>query len=277
MKIIDPHCHMVVRTVNDYERMARMHTVACCEPAFWAGYDRTSALAFHDYFTHISEHEPRRAADYGISHYCWICMNPKEADNLSLAREVIAFIPEFLDKPTVLGLGEIGLNLNTPNEMTVFEEQVEMAVTYDQLIWIHTPPLEDKLKGTRMMVEYLRGHPKVDPNRVTIDHCEEHTLKMVLDAGFWAAMTINPTTQNSPQRMVDALEMFGVERLMVDASGDWGPSDPVHLHDAIVEMRRRGHAETRIETVFYDNPCFFLSQNSKFKFQASKSLQEAWG
>ena len=54
MNVIEPHIHMIARTTQDYERMARMHTVACCEPAFWAGYDRTSPQAFHDYF--IEEH-----------------------------------------------------------------------------------------------------------------------------------------------------------------------------------------------------------------------------
>lgn len=166
MKVIEPHIHMIARTTQDYERMARMHTVACCEPAFWAGYDRTSPEAFHDYFTHISEFEPTRAAQYGIEHYCWICINPKEADNLDLARKVISFIPEFLEKPTVLGIGEIGLNKNTRNEMTVFEEQVELAIRHGQLIWIHTPHLADKYKGTRRMVEYLNGHGKVDPEKV---------------------------------------------------------------------------------------------------------------
>ena len=104
MKVIEPHIHMIARTTQDYERMVRMHTVACCEPAFWAGYDRTSSQAFFDYFTHISEFEPTRAAQYQIEHYCWICINPKEADDLVLSREVISFIPEFLHKPTVLGI-----------------------------------------------------------------------------------------------------------------------------------------------------------------------------
>ena len=198
MKVIEPHIHMIARTTQDYERMARMHTVACCEPAFWAGYDRTSARAFHDYFTHITKFEPTRAAQYQIQHYAWICINPKEADDLALAREVIAFIPEFLDKPTVLGIGEIGLNRNTKNEMTVFQEQVELALARNELIWIHTPHLKDKLRGTRMMIDYLKGRGGVDPERVCFDHAEEHTLGMIRDAGFWAAMTIYPITKNSP-------------------------------------------------------------------------------
>ena len=196
MKVIEPHIHMIARTTQDYERMLRMHTVACCEPAFWAGYDRTSPQAFHDYFTHISEFEPTRAAQYQIQHYAWICINPKEAEDVAFSREVIACIPEFLTKPTVLGVGEIGLNLNTHNEMIIFEEQVELALTHDQLIWIHTPHLKDKLKGTTMMVEYLNGHGGIDPERVAFDHCEEHTLRAIRDGGYWAAMTIYPTTNS---------------------------------------------------------------------------------
>ncbi|MDY6845466.1 MAG: TatD family hydrolase [Thermodesulfobacteriota bacterium] len=276
MKVIEPHIHMIARTTQDYERMARMHTVACCEPAFWAGYDRTSAQAFHDYFTHISEFEPTRASQYHIQHYCWICINPKEAENISLSREVISYIPQFLGKPTVLGIGEIGLNMNTRNEMIIFEEQVELALAHNQLIWIHTPHLKDKLKGTTMMVDYLNGHGKVNPHRVAFDHCEEHTLKMVLDAGFWAAMTIYPITKNSPGRVVDAVEIYGLERILVDASGDWGPSDPGTLHDAIFEMKKRGHTDAHIEIVFYNNPCYFLGQSSKFKPKPTIPRQKAW-
>jgi predicted metal-dependent TIM-barrel fold hydrolase len=276
MKVIEPHIHMIARTTQDYERMARMHTVACCEPAFWAGYDRTSPQAFYDYFTHISEFEPTRAAQYLIEHYCWICINPKEADDLGLAREVISFIPEFLDKPTVLGIGEIGLNLNTPNELTIFEEQVDLALKYNQLIWIHTPHLKDKLKGTKMMLDCLKGHGKIDHEKVCFDHCEEHTLGMIRDAGFWTSMTIYPITKNSPTRVVDALEIHGIDHMLVDASGDWGPSDPGTLHDAIFEMRKRGHRGEHIETVFYNNPCYFLGQNEKFRPEPVIAKEKAW-
>ncbi|MBN2713277.1 MAG: TatD family hydrolase [Planctomycetes bacterium] len=277
MKIIEPHIHMIARTTQDYERMARMHCVACCEPAFWAGYDRQSAEAFYDYFYHISEYEPTRAAQYLIQHYCWVCINPKEADDLKLSEEVVSFLPEFLDKKTCLGVGEIGLNKNTKNELKTFEMQVDLAVQRDELIWIHTPHLADKRKGTTMLLDCLKGRGDVNPERVCFDHTEEHTIRDILDAGYWASMTIYPMTKNSPPRVVDNIERYGVERLMVDASGDWGPSDPGTLHDAVFEMRRRGHSDDVVETVFYNNPCYFLGQNKKFKPEPTKAKDEAWG
>ena len=115
MKYIDPHIHMISRTTDDYQRMSYAQCAAISEPAFWAGFDRGSAAGFHDYFRHLTEFEPKRAAQFGIKHYSWLCINAKEAENVSLSREVIAMIPEFLSRPGVLWIGEIVLNKNTRN------------------------------------------------------------------------------------------------------------------------------------------------------------------
>ena len=67
------------------------------------------ADGFYDYFCQLTEHEPKRAAKFGLKHFCWLCINSKEAEDVKLAEEVIALIPKFLDRPNVLGIGEIGL------------------------------------------------------------------------------------------------------------------------------------------------------------------------
>src|SRR5205823_14431857 len=114
----------------------------------------------------------------------------KEAENVALADEVLALIPQFLNRPNVLGIGEIGLNKNTRNELAVLEKHVDLAMRHEQLILVHTPHLEDKLKGTRLIVDLLRSDARVQPGRVIIDHVEEHTVEMVLDAGFCAGITL---------------------------------------------------------------------------------------
>ena len=108
MKYIEPHAHMVSRTTADYEAMALAGCQVISEPAFWAGYDRSSEQGFHDYFSLLTGFEPQRAAKFGIQHYTWMCINPKESEDMSLANAVIDLIPEFLKKDNVLGIGEIG-------------------------------------------------------------------------------------------------------------------------------------------------------------------------
>ncbi len=268
MYFIDPHVHMISRTTDDYERMTRMGCVAISEPAFWAGFDRGSAESFRDYFRQLTEFEPMRAGWSGIQHYTWLCINAKEAENVALSREVIKLIPEFLDKPNVLGIGEIGLNKNTMNESTIFQEHVDLAVRMNQLILIHTPHLQDKFKGTHMIVDMLRADPRVQPHRVLIDHVEEHTVRLAKDHGFWCAMTLYPTTKCTPARAADIIEHYGDEQIMVNSAGDWGPSNPLAVPDFIQEMRKRGHSETKIKKIVYDNPLKFFRQSKNFQFKS---------
>jgi predicted metal-dependent TIM-barrel fold hydrolase len=270
---IDPHIHMVSRITDDYETLAKMGCVALSEPAFWAGFDRGSVHSFRDYFRQLTEYEPKRARQYGIQHYTWLCINAKEAENVALSREVIAMIPEFLDRPNVLGIGEIGLNKNTKNEATIFMEHVDLAVKYEQSILIHTPHLEDKYQGTRMILDMLCDDSRLDRGRVLVDHVEEHTVRHVLDEGFWAGMTLYPVTKCTPARAADIIEMYGPERLLANSAGDWGPSKPTAVPDLILELRRRGHAESVIRKVVYENPLEFFGQSRHFQFTPPDVVQ----
>lgn len=265
MKYIEPHAHMVSRVTDDYERMALAGCEAICEPAFWAGFDRSSAAGFYDYFCQLTDHEPKRAARFGLKHFCWLCINPKESENVKLAEEVIAMIPQFLNRPNVLGIGEIGLNKNSKNELKVLEMHVDMAARHDQLILVHTPHLEDKLKGTRLILDVLKNDRRIKPERCIIDHVEEHTVGMVLDAGFWAGMTLYPETKCTPSRAIDILENYGNERLWMNSACDWGVSDPLAVPKTALEMKRRGHAVSTIEKIIFENPKQFLGQGKNFR------------
>jgi uncharacterized protein len=265
MRYIDMHAHMVSRTTADYERMAMTGCVAVTEPAFWAGYDRPSADAFVDYFDRLTDFEPKRAAKYGIQHYAWLCLNPKEGEDRELARQVLDIIPPYLDHPNVLGIGEIGLNRVTRNELETFVDHTDLAVEYGQLIHIHTPHLEDKYKGTKVIVQTLASYRRIAPERVMVDHVEEHTIRMAIESGFWAGITLYPTTKVSPGRAVDLIEMYGSERICVASACDWGPSEPTAIPEFALEMRRRGHPEALIHKIVYENPAEFLGQSTKFR------------
>lgn len=256
---------MVSRVTDDYVAMVTAGCAAVCEPAFWAGFDRSSPQGFYDYFCQLTEHEPRRAAKYGLPHYCWLCINPKESEDVQLAREVLDLIPGFLDRPNVLGIGEIGLNKNSRNELQVLERHIDLAARHDQLILVHTPHLEDKLKGTKLILDALKADSRIRPERVIIDHVEEHTVRMVLDRGHWAGMTLYPVSKCSPARAVDILDLYGTERLWMNSACDWGESLPLAVPHTALEMRRRRWPMEAINRVIFQNPIRFLGQSPNFK------------
>ena len=255
---IDPHIHMVSRTTDDYARLAEAGCVAVGEPAFWAGFDR-GPEAFRSYFDQLTVHEPKRAAAFGIEHRCWLCLNPKEARDPAKADAVLELLPEYLCRPSVVGVGETGLDRNTRQELDVFERHLDLAIAHGCRVLVHTPHLEDKLRGTRIILDALQARAaELPPDRVLIDHVEEHTIGMARDAGHWVGVTVYPVTKTSPRRAAAMLERHGPDRIWVNSACDWGRSDPAAVPRLRVELRRRGMPASTIRRITLDNPAEFM-------------------
>ena len=121
-----------------------------------------------------------------------------------------------------------------------------------------------KLKGTKLIVDLIKSDSRIDPNRVLIDHVEEHTAQYVMDAGMWGGLTLYPESKCTSPRAIDILERFGAGRLWMNSACDWGVSVPLAVPYAAMEMRRRGYDDDTIDQVFYRNPVAFLSQSERF-------------
>ena len=148
--------------------------------------------------------------------------------------------------------------------MKVLEQHIDLAARENQLILVHTPHLEDKLKGTQLILDVLRADARIRPERVLIDHVEEHTVRQVLERGHWAGMTLYPISKCSPARAVDILDLYGSDRLWMNSACDWGESVPLAIPRTALEMRRRGWTHKAIDRVIYENPVRFLSQCPRF-------------
>jgi predicted metal-dependent TIM-barrel fold hydrolase len=118
-----------------------------------------------------------------------------------------------------------------------------------------------------MILDMLRDERRISPERVCIDHVEEHTIRPALEAGHWVGMTLYPITKCTPARAADMVEIYGAERVLVNSAGDWGHSDPLAVPEFIYQMRARGHAEATIGKVVYGNPLQFFAQCRRFHFK----------
>lgn len=263
MKIFDPHCHMISRVTDDYESMALCGIRAVVEPAFWLGEPRKRAGTFYDYFDHISNFEAERAANYLIDHYCAIAVNPSESNNVELRNEVLKEMPQWLARKSVVAVGEIGFDRITDEEDESIRIQFEIARQADLPVIVHTPHIE-KLKGTLRTLDIIAdiGFP---PEKVIIDHNTEETIKYSRESGCWSGHTIYPVTKLSPERAVNILEKYGLEKMLINSSCDWGPSDPLMVPKTVLEMRRRGYSDEDISQVVWHNPIGFFKQSGRLK------------
>ena len=261
MRFIDPHIHVTSRTTDDLQAMANAGVVAIIEPAFWVGQPRTQVGTFQDYFSSLVGWERFRAAQFGISHYCAIGLNAKEANNEALSEQVMELLPLYLAKERVVAVGEIGFDDQTATEEKFFRAQLELAKDVELPIMIHTPH-RNKKQGTTRSMDVIEEHG-IDPARVVIDHNNEETVQEVLDRGYWAAFTIYPHTKMGNERMVAIVKQYGSERIIVDSSADWGVSDPLSVPKTAKLMLERGITQEDVEATCYRNALLAYSQSGQ--------------
>lgn len=263
MKMFDPHIHMTSRTTDDYAAMAKAGINAVIEPAFWMGQPRTNAGTYEDYFMSIVEWERFRAKQFGIHHFATIALNPKEANNLYLADDVIKMMPRFLTKESVVAVGEIGLDDQSDLEEKYFALQCEMAKEYNLPILVHTPH-RDKKQGTQRCLDIVK-ESNINPEMVLIDHNNEQTIKGVRDRGHWAGHSIYPFTKMDSERMSSIVKEFGSEKIIINSAADWGVSDPLMVPKTVDVMLKDGISEQMVSEIVWNNPYNFFNQSGKLE------------
>jgi predicted metal-dependent TIM-barrel fold hydrolase len=268
MRLFDPHIHMTSRTTNDYEAMAAAGVAAVVEPAFWLGQPRTSVGTFVDYFDTLLGWEPFRASQFGIAHHCAIALNPKEANDGGLRKDVLDVLPRYLAKDRVVAVGEVGYDAMTAAEDEAFALQAAIAMEYELPVLVHTPH-RDKVVGTRRSLDVLAdiGLP---PQRVLIDHNTELTVPVVIGTGCWMGFSIYPDTKMDEVRMVRILQEYGTERMLVNSAADWGRSDPLKVAKTAAAMRDAGFREEEIERVVWHNPVAFFEQSGRLELEVAQ-------
>ena len=266
MRFFDPHLHMTSRTTDDLERLAAAGVRALIEPAFWVGQPRTSLGSYIDYFASLTGWERFRAAQFGITHYCAIGLNSKEANNEGLAREVLEILPRFVLKEGVVAVGEIGFDEITVAEEKAYVAQVELARTHDMVVMVHSPH-RDKKRGIRRSLDIAK-ELSFPMEKLVIDHNNEETVQMTLDAGAWAAFTIYPHTKMGSERMSEIVRRHGPNRIIVDSSADWGISDPLSVPRTAKLMLERGLAPDAVEKVTWQNALDAYAQSGQIDVEA---------
>jgi predicted metal-dependent TIM-barrel fold hydrolase len=261
MRIFEPHAHMTSRTTDDYAAMAAAGVRAMVEPAFWLGQPRTSVGTFVDYFSSLLGWERFRASQFGIRHHCTIGLNPKEANDDALRRDVIDVLPRYLEKDGVVAVGEIGFDAMTSAEEDALVRQLELAAEFGMPVLVHTPH-RDKGAGTRRTLELVE-QSSLDPGHVLIDHNNELTVEEVDASGCWMGFSIYPGTKMDEHRMVRILEARGPERVILNSACDWGVSDPLKVAKTARAMLDAGFTDDDVDRVVWRNPVEFFGQSGR--------------
>ena len=253
---------MTSRTTDDYINMYKSGVRAIIEPAFWLGQPRTHVETFDDYFQSLVGWEKFRASQFGIHHFCAICINSKEANNEKMADAVMEIVPKYLEKDNVVAVGEIGYDDMTDLEHKYFKKQLELAKEMELPVIVHTPH-RDKKNGVIASIKLVQ-EVGIDEDMVIIDHNTEETLPIVLETNMWAGHTIYPRSKMDSDRMAELVKKYGSDRIIVNSSADWGVSNPLAVPFTAELMEKEGISKEEIEKIFWRNPIELFSKSGTF-------------
>jgi uncharacterized protein len=99
----------------------------------------------------------------------------------------------YLEEPLCRGIGEIGIETGDTKEVEIFIAQLEAGrdfINHGKVIGVHTPRA-DKLSATETTLNLLAGFPEMS-SLLVVDHCTAETIALILEAGLWAGITLNP-------------------------------------------------------------------------------------
>ena len=257
MNLMDCHVHIPALNQRDLEVMALSNVKAVIahtsEPEV---YKDIPSQSIFDFAERMVSFHAWRAAKYYIDVYVCTCVSMV---GIPVDYEVaLARLPEFVKRPDIIGLGEVGFEPNsaTCSDLAVQEKilraQMDIARDADKTIDIHTP-LTDKPKWVDRYLGIIAEH-KVNPAKVVIDHANETCVKMITDAGCWAGITIQPFRKVRAPEAAQMVKSGNMDLILVDSDSGIPESDSLAVPRTALEMKRLGMTDAVIEKVLWDNP-----------------------
>jgi predicted metal-dependent TIM-barrel fold hydrolase len=130
-------------------------------------------------------------------------------------------------------------------------------------VLVHTPHQYKKVGVERIL--RIIVDEGVDQRLIIVDHNTEETMPLFAGLQVWVALTVYPVTKLSPERAANIVRQYGVERLLVNSSADWGPSDVLSVPRVANLLLRLGFPREEVERLVFWNPLRFYAQSPNFK------------
>lgn len=254
MNFVDSHTHLDELSWENLQQMYLMGIREIVSPVQLAAGKAVSCETIREVWDYLFEVQFARAENNFIKPYGMIGISMVSTPKDDPA-ELYEILPDYLKRPEIVAIGEIGVepNSRTCKDLKQQEEFVikQLAIAGDVGICVdfHTPnPPDMKKEYTKRMLELCTecGMPMA---KVIMDHCTGANIGMALEAGAWAAISVQPWRNITPDIAADIIKEYGSERVMVDSDCSGLPSDPLAVPKTALALKRKGVSSEDIEKV----------------------------
>jgi predicted metal-dependent TIM-barrel fold hydrolase len=249
---IDAHVHAHSRSGEDFGRLrvaGCMGLVAVADEG--GGYRGPDSVL--DHFRRLDRVDRPRVERAGLKFFLALGIHPRGIPEKGVD-EVLKALPDALSSHRASALGEIGLERGGDREEGVLAEQLAIAAEAGLPAIVHTPRKEKKRAVVRILD--LLSKSRIEPGKILLDHLNDETLDLALDAGCRLGLAVHPA-KLSPDQAAGIVARHGPRFLL---STDMGASSSFlfGIPAAISAMQDRGLDDAVIRAVVHDNAARFL-------------------
>ncbi len=252
--LIDTHCHL---DFKDFKDDLNAVLGRSRDRGIWRIINVGSSIKGTDRSIQLAKENDFIYASVGI--------HPHEADNVS--DDDIKLFAEFLKRPKVVSIGEIGLDYyknisSKENQKKLFIKLLEIAKSANLPLIIHN---RDANKDMADILKDIIGKPVKG-----VMHCfsgDEAFLKVCLDMGFFISFTCNITYKNADRLRVVA-GLVPMDRLLLETDAPFlAPqgfrgkrNEPMHVRYVAEEI-------ARIKSLSFEEVARITTENAQALFK----------
>ena len=260
MRIIDPHVHVIWMRGPDVLTMSMAGVEAAVNPTphalRWITSGETLLRLWNDFLNRWVSYFAARGVE--LYHTLAIPMAGIDAEGVE---ECLKQLPKYLEHERVVGIGEIGLNNGTEDEVKLFRAQLKIAKARNLPIIVHTPPPGEPqvMPVTDQIIDII--HDEGFPiERSVLDHTAKDTVKKRLMTGATVGLSVC-YDKNRPE---DAAEMVMEnpdkrDKLFINSEFGYNNDGYFSVPRAVLELRMLGLDREEIGKVVWDNPKKFFN------------------
>jgi len=253
--IIDSHVHLDLIAHHHPHRIPWLKENGCAVIS-WSYFEGVDSVSQLEACLKAKAQCIRDLSEGGLGCYYLAGVHPRSMPPDLKPEQIGSLLKAHLEDPLCRGIGEIGLETGNEKEQEVFLAQLEVGTSLlnrGNIIGVHTPRSQ-KMPVTQTILDILDRFPGLSSSLV-VDHCTLETITAVLDAGFWAGVTLSPpkTSLDEMKRIV-SLCPDRIDRIMCNTD-----SDAAFFEDAVQASRADDMPESVREKLFYRNAAAFFT------------------
>ncbi|AEH06013.1 TatD family hydrolase [Methanothermococcus okinawensis] len=258
--MIDSHIHSDTRPYEDFENMAMY--LDCAITLAHDPLKPYSMDVIRAHFDRIIYNEIERANKNGLKLFVCLGIHPRMIPpdvNYNMLREYlkrgIKYNKKNINKNEkyIVGVGEIGLEKCTREEIEVFEEQLIIAQELNLPAVVHTPR-RNKKETTKTILEVINslGLHKDTEKHMIIEHCTKETVPMIYDTNMNMGLTVQPS-KLTPMDAVKIVKEYGGERFLLNSDSSSAPSNILGVPKTVLKMKINGVDSNIIKMISHNN------------------------